>query len=122
MGTDIVRLMQGLLAPGGPPLQSIGWRPAADVYRVRDGWLVKLDLAGVRPEDVRLSVCGRQLTVEGSRRDCQIEDGQQHYFMEIAYSHFERTIELPRELKQARISTEYRDGMLFVRLTEEAAS
>jgi HSP20 family protein len=42
--------------------------------------------------------------------------------MEIAYSHFERTVELPRELRQARISTEYRDGMLFVRLTEEAGS
>jgi HSP20 family protein len=122
MNTDIARLLQGLLAPGEPPLQSIGWRPAADVYRVHDGWLVKFDLAGVRPEEVRMSVCGRRLTVEGCRRDCQIEDGQQHYFMEIAYSHFERTIELPRELKQARISTEYRDGMLFVRLTEEAAS
>ena len=64
MNTDIARLIQGLLAPGEPPLQSIGWRPAADVYRVRDGWLVKFDLAGVRPEDVEVS---REEREDGTR-------------------------------------------------------
>ena len=36
--------------------------------------------------------------------------------MEIVYNHFERTIELPSELEAMNIATDYRDGMLIVRL------
>ena len=123
MAADLARWIETLLAPPTNPVQEPRWRPPADIYRIRGGWLVKFDLAGVRPEDIRVSVCGRRLTVEGTRRDWQIDEGQQHYCMEISYSHFERSVELPAELEHARISTEYRDGMLLVRLmTEEAAS
>ena len=32
------------------------WRPAADIYRTRTGWLIKYDLAGVRPEDIEITL------------------------------------------------------------------
>src|SRR5262249_32001761 len=64
---SLFRLMQALL----PAAEERGeaWQPPADVYRTRGGWLVKLDLAGVRPEDVQVSVSGPLLTVRGMRRD-----------------------------------------------------
>ena len=37
--------------------------------------------------------------------------------MEIAYNQFERALELPCELSEMDVATEYRDGMLIVRLT-----
>ena len=37
------------------------WQPSADVYRTRDGWLVKFDLAGVKTEDVTVSMRGRRV-------------------------------------------------------------
>ena len=39
--------------------------------------------------------------------------------MEIAYSHFERTLQLPGDLEQANVQAEYRDGMLLVRIGKE---
>jgi HSP20 family protein len=122
MTADLSRWIEALLAPPAYPVQETSWRPPADVYRIRGGWLVKFDLAGVRREDIRVTACGRRLRVEGTRRDWQIDEGQQHYCMEISYSHFERSVELPAELEQARVSTEYRDGMLLVRLLTEAGS
>src|SRR5262249_20774510 len=95
------------------------WRPAADIYQSRQGYLVKLDLAGVRPEDVEVSFRGSQLTVRGVRRDCTAHEGCQYYRLEIAYSRFERTLELPCRLDRARITTEYRDGMLLVQITPD---
>jgi HSP20 family protein len=80
---------------------------------------VKFDLAGVRPEDVEWSVRGSLLTVRGVRRDCVVEEGCSHYRMEIAYSRFERQIEIPGDLTTARVSTEHRDGMLIVRIRWE---
>jgi HSP20 family protein len=91
-----------------------------DVYRTPWGWLVKFDLAGVRPQDLSLGVGGTRLTVRGSRRDWCAEKGWSHYRMEIAYSHFERSIELPCNLELARIASDYRDGMLLVHIETEA--
>src|SRR5437867_2351359 len=86
------------LALPGQRLQDVCWRPSADIYRLRGGWLVKFDLAGIRPEDIRMKVSGSRLTVAGTRRDCQIDEGQQHYRLEIAYSRFERSVEFPCSL------------------------
>ncbi len=114
MAKDLVRIMHALFLPAVETRSGGLWRPAADVYQTRRGWLVKLDLAGVRPEDIRVEVRGRQLRVSGTRRDCSIEEGCQYYQMEIAYSTFERTLELPCELERGNVNTEYRDGMLFI--------
>jgi HSP20 family protein len=97
------------------------WQPSADVYRTRTGWLIKLDLAGVRPEDVQVSVSGNRLTVRGSRRDWCLEEGCCHYQMEISYSQFERSITLPDDLQRARLGAEYRHGLLLIDVQLEAA-
>ena len=94
------------------------WRPAADVYRTAKGWLVKFDLAGVREQDLSLAVSGRTLSVSGTRRDHTTEEGCRHYRLEIMYSHFQRTIELPIDLESARINSQLSDGMLCVSIEQ----
>jgi HSP20 family protein len=93
------------------------WSPPADVYRSPGGWVVKFDLAGVRPEDIVVSFDGSRLSVSGIRRDLFVEEGYNSYSMEISYSRFERTIRLSGGIKPARVITDYRDGMLLVRVT-----
>lgn len=92
------------------------WRPFADIYRTPSGWLIKYDLAGVKLEDVEVTVKGSEITVSGFRRDWKLEEGSTHYSMEISYNRFERTIDLPCELDGARVAIEGRDGLLLVRL------
>jgi HSP20 family protein len=93
------------------------WSPQADVYHSPSGWVVKFDLAGVRPEDIAVSFDGSRLSVSGIRRDLFVEEGYNSYSMEISYSRFERTIRLSGAIKPARVITDYRDGMLLVRVT-----
>ena len=92
------------------------WKPFADVYRVEGGWILKFDLAGVRPEDVKVSIDGNQVLVSGVRRDVFIEHNWTCYSSEITYSHFERTIALPNVIENAKIKMEYRDGILLIRI------
>jgi HSP20 family protein len=99
--------------------QQPAWRPSADVYACRRGWLVKFDLAGVRLEDIELTVSDRRITVRGERRDWVVEEGQRFHSMEISYSRFERSIDLPINLERCQLQTEYRDGMLLVRVLLE---
>jgi len=95
------------------------WQPSADVYRTKDGWLVKFDLAGVAPADVTVSVRGRRLTVTGVRRDSFVEEGSCHYSMEISYNRFERSLVMPVHLEKAHVTVAARDGLLLVRLITE---
>src|SRR5262245_58006380 len=96
--------------------QDVCWQPAADVYRTPAGWLIKYELAGVRLEDVELEVRGKRVTLRGVRRDWLLGTGCQYYSLEIAYSSFERTLELPVAPGRAPITTEYQAGMLLVQI------
>ncbi len=98
--------------------QQTHWQPAVDIYRTSSGWLVKAELAGVRPEDIELRATGTTLTLRGVRYDWMIEDIRDSYSLEIAYNRFERTLELPCEIDPTLIKSEYRDGMLLIRIPE----
>ena len=95
------------------------WCPAADVYRTTDGWIVKVDLAGIKPSDVEVTVDGDVLRVSGSRRDGTCGEGVSHYQLEITYSRFEKMIQFPRSIEHVQIERDYRDGLLTLRLREE---
>jgi HSP20 family protein len=98
------------------------WQPRADIYRMPGGWLVKIELAGVRPEDVRLEARSSTLLVHGTRRDDCPCHGRDCHRLEIAYSRFERTLELPGISESVAITTSYLDGMLTVRIVTEGRS
>jgi HSP20 family protein len=102
--------------------QKTRWQPAVDVYRMHDGWLLKYELAGILPQDIRLTVHGHRVSLGGMRRDVRVEEQREFYSMEISYNEFERTLELPCELDAMHVSTDYRDGMLIVRLQCDEAT
>lgn len=121
MAGDFRRIKKSFFfMPAEQPAREAVWQPPVDVYRTRDGWLVKVDLAGVKPEEVQVVVRGNQLTLSGVRRDFCLEEGCHHYQMEIAYSRFERRLSLPVTLERASLTVEHRYGMLLIHIQMEA--
>lgn len=120
MSSDLARLMHALLHPAAESCAQVHWSPPVDIYQTRKGWLVKFDLAGVSLGDLKLTASGRHLTLRGQRRDWCVEGGEccSAYSLEITYSEFQRTVEFPCEVEPLEITTDYRDGMLLVRLSE----
>ena len=95
------------------------WCPAADVYRTENGWIVKVDLAGIQASDIEITIDGPVLRISGSRRDGICGEGVYHYQLEITYSRFEKMIQFPRSIEHASIERDYHDGLLILRLREE---
>ena len=95
------------------------WCPAADVYRTNNGWIVKVDLAGIEPADIEITLDGNLLRISGSRRDSICGEGISHYQLEITYSRFEKMIQFPRSIEHATIERNYHHGLLLLRLIEE---
>ena len=92
------------------------WNPAADVYRTRDGWIVKLDLAGVSVDELEVEVDDSTLRVRGCRRDTFYQEGFTYHQMEITYSRFEKSIQFPCSIHGASMGRDYRDGLLIIKL------
>ena len=84
------------------------WIPNADVYVGDEGLVVKVEIAGMRREDLELAVEGNRLLITGQRPDgCRLP-GVKFLVMEINYGFFESVIELPPgyDLAQAKAAHE----------------
>jgi HSP20 family protein len=92
------------------------WDPAADVYRAREGWIVKFELAGVSPDELEIIIAGDTLRVSGCRRDEVFSESVSYHQLEIIYSRFERVISFPCPIEGATVERHYRDGLLILRL------
>lgn len=90
------------------------WSPSTDVYLHATGAVIKVELAGIRKEDMELTVEGSRMTISGVRRDECRNGNPSFQVMEIHYGAFESVVELPAgfDLGQARAS--YQNGFLRV--------
>jgi HSP20 family protein len=95
------------------------WNPSADVYRSSDGWVVKLDLAGICSDDLEIEIRDKLLHIRGCRKDTLYREGYIYHQMEITYSRFEKTIEFPTPLEGASLARDYRDGFLIIMLRSD---
>jgi len=92
------------------------WYPAADVYQTPDGWLVKVELAGVSAEDIELDIQGNILYIAGSRKDRSCTGELSYHQMEITYSSFEKTLKFPASIEGAVVEHNFENGLLLIRL------
>ncbi len=97
--------------PSGPL-----WLPAADVYQTNDGWIVKVELAGVAAEDVEIEVEGNQLYIAGCRKDRSCAMGISYQQMEISYSRFEKSLSFPASIEGVQLDHMFENGLLIIRL------
>jgi HSP20 family protein len=94
------------------------WNPSADVYRSSEGWVVKVDLAGVCSEDLEVEISSRDLHIRGCRKDTFCREDFVYHQMEITYSRFEKTIQFPSPIEGATLARDYRDGFLIIILAQ----
>ncbi len=104
----------------GSPYQQAGgvltsaWYPPCDVSEDTDAVTISLELPGVRPEDVRLSVENNVLVVRGEKRQEVKDQGAQVHRYERTYGAFERTFWLPSTVDPEKIEARYENGILAV--------
>lgn len=107
---------------GGPRLRMMkggAFQPLADVFYVKkpqDTVIVKLEIPGISPDSVRLTIHDKTLTVEGSRVDLQGEGEKVYQQMEIDYGMFKRKIVLPNAVDADKAKASYTDGFLTIEL------
>src|SRR5688572_19843786 len=92
------------------------WYPAADVYQTPEGWVVKVELAGVSGEEIEIDVQGNTLYIAGCRKDRSCAAGVSYQQMEITYSRFEKTLQFPAPIDGAVVEHAFENGLLIITL------
>ena len=87
-----------------------------DVYQEKNDVVVKSTIAGVKPEDIDISVNNDMLTIRGKREHEETIDEKNYYYRECYWGNFSRSIILPCEVKTDKITAKLKNGVLTVRL------
>lgn len=90
------------------------WVPNTDVYLNDDGLVIKVELAGMRREDLQITIEGNSLHIRGHRGDSCRSPNAQFLVMEISYGEFESVIELPEGYDLGQAKAAYQNGFLRI--------
>lgn len=90
------------------------WTPNVDLYESGNDLVVKLELQGVDPASVKLSVNGNNLIVQGDKPRIDPPPGAKFHCLERGFGTFRRVIRLGVPINTHKAKTEYRDGLLIV--------
>jgi len=99
-----------------------GWSPALDVFDDKDSLIVKVELPGLKKEEINISLHEGVLTVSGERqRETEKKEGES-FRSERYFGKFQRSVTLPTTVDSNKVSASYKDGVLTVELpkAEEA--
>lgn len=99
-----------------------GWLPAVDLFDDKENVVVRVELPGMKKEDIEISLHEGVLTIGGERKEEHKTKEAEMYRSERFLGRFQRTITLPSPVKADKVAATYKDGMLTVTLpkTEEA--
>jgi HSP20 family protein len=90
------------------------WVPTTDIFAKGDDLVIRCELAGVRQDDIDISLVNGVLSVSGERRS-ELDDEEPDFFTRERYfGHFRRTIALPDAVDASRLDASFEDGLLEV--------
>lgn len=95
------------------------WKPLMDVVETKDGLSLKVEVPGVKQEDINISLEDNTLTVKGERKYESEVNENGYTRLERHYGTFQRSVVLPATVDANRVKATYKDGMLEIQLPKK---
>jgi HSP20 family protein len=95
--------------------------PPLNVFRGKEGLVVRAEIPGVEPGDVAITAEGRRLTISGERKAPEPAAGSYHR-RERPRGKFSRTVTLPDDIDGARATAALRNGVLTLTIPQHEAA
>ena len=94
--------------------RATAWAPALDISERKDAYLVAVELPGLKPEDLDITMEDGLLTIQGERHFAHDSSEQQFHRVERRYGAFRRSITLPAHVMAEGIQASFEDGVLQI--------
>ncbi|MCM8787378.1 MAG: Hsp20/alpha crystallin family protein [Candidatus Omnitrophica bacterium] len=95
-------------------LREMSWKPSLDVSEDKDSLNIKVDLPGIRQQDIDVSISGNVLTIKGERKKEQETKEKNYHKLERFYGSFARSLTLPNYVDVNKVKASYKDGVLEI--------
>ena len=99
---------------GNERTMTSAWAPALDISERKDAYLVTVELPGLKPEDLDITMEDGLLTIQGERQFASETSEQQFHRVERRYGAFRRSITLPAHAMAEGIQASFEDGVLQI--------
>lgn len=98
------------------------WAPAVDIYEDHNEIVVKVDLPGLKQDDIDIEITGETLTIKGERKfeDSERKDG--YVRVERSYGLFQRSFTIGVPVDQDKVRAAFNSGVLDIRLPKSEAT
>jgi len=93
-----------------------------DVYQTPDDIVIKSTVAGVKPEDISVSIADDTITIRGERKEEEKVEKENYYYQECYWGKFSRSIALPQAIDANKIKANIKDGILTISLPKLSKS
>ena len=90
------------------------WYPACDVLEDKESVKIVVELPGLTPEDVKLSLENNVLSIQGEKKQQAEERTERVHRYERSYGSFERSFALPTSVDSDKVSANFQNGILTV--------
>jgi HSP20 family protein len=87
-----------------------------DVYQTDNDIVIKSTIAGVKPEDLDVSINNDMVTIRGDRKNDEVVEGENYYYQECYWGTFSRSVILPVEVIADKAEAAMKNGILTLRL------
>ena len=87
-----------------------------DVFQTPTDIIIQTMVAGVKPEDLELSVSRDMITIRGKREESRTIDEDNYFAKELYWGKFSRTISLPAEVEPEEVEATERHGLLTIKI------
>lgn len=111
------QLLQDALRQQAMLQRSVTWRPLADIQESAEMMTVKIELAGMKEEDIEVTLYADALVVSGERHDEHKHDtGIYYHEAQIRYGPFRVEVFTPSPVDREAVTARYENGFLWVDL------
>jgi HSP20 family protein len=97
------------------------WMPALEVDEKDSVFRVRIDLPGMKKEDVKVDIAEGMLTIEGERKQEDQRKEKDYYRTERSYGRFARTITVPEGAQLDTAKASFADGVLEITMSVKTA-
>jgi HSP20 family protein len=92
------------------------WAPVLDVHEHADKFDIRVELPGLKREDINVALQDGALVISGERKSEKVEEGTEVHRQERFYGKFQRSLTLPAPVAADKVKAQYKDGILTVTL------
>jgi HSP20 family protein len=91
-----------------------------DMYQTKDNVIIKSTIAGVKPEDIDVTIANDMVTIRGERKRDFDASSEDYFYQECYWGSFSRSVVLPVDVDIENVSADLKDGILTVVLPKAA--